>query len=335
MIMRNVKERLLNLLESHRGSFVSGQDIADHFGVSRTAVSKAADHLRADGYSIESRRNLGYRLSEDNDIINDCNLRTPLKYKRERDILIFRELDSTNTTLKRMAQEGASDRTVVIAEAQTAGRGRQGKSFFSPADSGLYMSLLIKPEEGGLPFDCVSMLTLLAGVAAAESVRDLFDIDARIKWVNDVYCNGKKLCGILTEATLDAEMRRVSSAVIGIGINIRRTAFPPELADIACSIEEFSGERDVKKASLAAQLLNRIDGYLGELASEEGRRILLSKYRTLSCVIGEEITFTRGGVMQAAHAIGIDDDGALIVRYEDGIEERLNSGEISIRVRQQ
>ncbi|MBQ4575278.1 MAG: biotin--[Clostridia bacterium] len=331
--MSKVKEKLLILLESRRGSFVSGQDIADDFGVSRTAVSKAADQLRADGYSIESRQNLGYRLSEDNDIINDCNLRPALKYNPDRALCIYREIDSTNTALKRMAQEGAADRTVVIAESQTAGRGRQGKSFFSPAGSGLYMSLLVRPEDG-LPFDCVTMLTVLAGVAAAEAVRVLFDIDARIKWVNDIYCNGKKLCGILTEATLDAEMRSVSSAVIGIGINVRRTAFPPELADIACAVEDFSDESDVKKSALAAEILNRIDGYLNELCSSDGKHRLISKYRTLSCVIGEEITFMREGVLHNARAIGIDEDGALIIQYDNSTREALNSGEISIRVGQ-
>lgn len=330
--MSRVKDKLLILLESNRGRFLSGQNIADDIGVSRTAVSKAADQLRADGYRIDSRRNLGYRLGEDNDVVNDCNLRARLKEWRDRTICIYREIDSTNTALKRMAQNGAADRTVVLADAQTAGRGRQGKSFFSPAGSGLYMSLLVKPE-AGFSFDCVTMLTVVAGVAVAEAVRFLFDIDARIKWVNDIYCHGKKLGGILTEATLDAEMRRVDSAVIGVGINVRETVFPFELADIASAVETFSTEGHVKKADLAAELLNRIDGYISELDSTEGRRRLISKYRMLSCVIGEEITFVRDGKTCFAHAVDIAEDGALTVRLEDGSEEQLNSGEISIRVR--
>ena len=236
-------------------------------------------------------------------------------------------ISSTNTVLKRMAEEGAEEGLCLIAEEQTAGKGRMGRSFYSPAGSGLYMSVLLRPKLSAT--DAVN-ITACAAVAVAEAIESLAPVQARIKWVNDVYVEGRKVCGILTEASLDSATAAVNYLVVGIGINTRppEGGFPADLQKIAGSVfgeEEIPGLR----CRLAAAVLDRLLGYYEHLQE----RPWLEEYRKRSVVTGKEIrVLMPGKEPENGTAIGIGDDFSLLVRMEDGTLRRLNSGEVSIRV---
>ncbi len=224
-------------------------------------------------------------------------------------VLVFPTIDSTNTALKRMAREGAPEGLVLIADTQTAGRGRLGRSFFSPHGSGLYFSILLRPET----FD-PGRLTTLAAVVTADAISSLFGLEVGIKWVNDLFFEGKKLCGILAEGVGNG------LAVLGIGVNLCRSAFPPELADIATSIEDITGKRP-DRDPLAATLIRGFDeaprSGFDHMDEYRRRSILLCKHVFLPD--GEKV------LVQA-----IEDDGALVVLGNDGSSRRIATGEVSI-----
>ena len=236
-------------------------------------------------------------------------------------------ISSTNTVLKRMAEEGAEEGLCLIAEEQTAGKGRMGRSFYSPAGSGLYMSVLLRPKLSAT--DAVN-ITACAAVAVAEAIESLAPVQARIKWVNDVYVEGRKVCGILTEASLDSATAAVNYLVVGIGINTRppEGGFPADLQKIAGSVfgEEETPEL---RCRLAAAVLDRLLGYYEHLQE----RPWLEEYRKRSLVTGKEIrVLMPGKEPENGTAIGIGDDFSLLMQMEDGTLRRLNSGEVSIRV---
>ncbi len=236
-------------------------------------------------------------------------------------------ISSTNTVLKRMAEEGAEEGFCLIAEEQTAGKGRMGRSFYSPAGSGLYLSVLLRPKLKAA--DAVN-ITACAAVAVAEAIESLAPVQAQIKWVNDVYVEGRKVCGILTEASLDSGTAAVNYLVVGIGINIRppEGGFPADLQKIAGSVfgeEEIPGLR----CRLAAAVLDQLLGYYEHLQEKPW----LEEYRKRSLVTGKEIrVLMPGKEPENGTAIGIGDDFSLLVQMEDGTLRRLNSGEVSIRI---
>ncbi len=236
-------------------------------------------------------------------------------------------ISSTNTVLKRMAEEGAEEGFCLIAEEQTAGKGRMGRSFYSPAGSGLYLSVLLRPKLKAA--DAVN-ITACAAVAVAEAIESLGPVQARIKWVNDVYVDGKKVCGILTEASLDSGTATVNYLIVGIGINTRppEGGFPADLQKIAGSV--FSKE-DIPelRCRLAAAVLDRLLGYYAHLQE----RPWLEEYRRRSLVTGKEIRILMPGrETENGTAVGIADDFSLLVQMEDGTLRRLNTGEVSIRI---
>ena len=236
-------------------------------------------------------------------------------------------ITSTNTVLKRMAEEGAEEGFCLIAEEQTAGKGRMGRSFYSPAGSGLYLSVLLRPKLSAA--DAVN-ITACAAVAVAEAVESLAPVQARIKWVNDVYVEGRKVCGILTEASLDSATAAVNYLVVGIGVNTRppEGGFPEELQETA---GDAFGEASIPelRCRLAAAVLDRLLGYYEHLQE----RPWLEEYRKRSLVTGKEICILMPGKEpENGTAVGIADDCSLLVRMEDGNLRRLNSGEVSIRV---
>ena len=232
-------------------------------------------------------------------------------------------VDSTNTYAKARARGGARNGHVVIASAQSAGRGRMGRSFFSPDSSGIYMSVIFRgladlPKNAG-------RITAFAAVCVCEAISELFGINARIKWVNDVLIEGKKVCGILTESSIDSSSLSFDHTVIGIGINVERTSFPPELEAIACSIKDHSDSKAGKR-ELIAEILKRLSPLLdGEVPADT-----MDKYRERSALIGKEV-FTLGNPSIRGTAVAIDDSGSLIIRQTDGSNITLSAGEISVR----
>lgn len=317
-----VREKALELLAT--GETVEGAKLARELGVSRNAVWKVMKSLRKAGYEIEAVTNRGYRLLSAPDRLNGAEIRRWLTAGAiGRELEIHGLLDSTNNRAKALAAAGAAHGTVVIADSQSGGRGRLGRSFFSPEHSGVYLTVILRPECAP---DRAGLLTSLAAVAAARAVEKVSGADVKIKWVNDLYLNGKKICGILTEAGLGLEAGRLEYAVVGVGINVNRMSFPPELREIATSVGNetgFSPDRN----RLIAEILNELEALYGDL--EAGA--FLEESRRRSNVIGRTVTVLEGGKQYPAKALDIDGQGRLVIETEEG-KACLNYGEVSLKI---
>lgn len=319
------KELVLALLRERPDAFVSGASLAEQLGVSRTAVWKAIRLLKADGWDIEAVTNQGYRLLSGSDVLSAEGIRRHLRHPDIRP-QVFPVLSSTNTVLKTMAAEDAPAGTAVLAAKQTAGRGRLGRSFFSPPAGGLYLSLLLRPDLS--PADA-PRLTSCAAVAVAEAVEELSGRATGIKWVNDVYMDRRKICGILTEAGMDLETSRVSYVVVGIGINLRTPegGFPEEIRNIAGAAFDGLSVPDLRNR-LAALVLDKLTDY----ASDPFSDTLFESYQARSLVPGRRITVLAPGREPVpAEALCLNRDYSLCVRFPDGTKKDLSSGEVSIR----
>ena len=316
----SIKEELLRILTENAGHEISGQELADRLGVSRTAVWKAVNGLIAEGCEIQAGRNRGYRLNNVGDLLSVGAIKAFLPPElQDKEIILLKTVDSTNTYAKKSAADGAADGTVVIAEQQTAGRGRRGNSFYSPPESGLYMTVILRPEQHSTDID---LFTVCAGCAVCRAIEELSGTKPLIKWVNDVYLNGKKICGILSEATSDFESGTVDSVVTGIGINISTDDFPNDLSSKAGSI----GTGNITRARLAAAVLREFMYCLGRRRADN-----IADYKARSLVLGREVSYMMNNVQYTGKAVDIDDSGQLVVITKDG-EIKLNSGEISIKL---
>lgn len=324
----STKSRVLDVLTENMNSAVSGEDLAGLAGVSRSAVWKAVSSLKQQGYNIEARRNLGYILKPSNVISRSGIVRHLKEPKLGELIVIMDAVDSTNNEAKRYAaasaRGGAVDR-IFIANEQTAGRGRRGRSFYSPPGTGVYMSFLIHPDMAAAE---AVRLTTAASVAVCRSLEEVFGVQPRIKWVNDVYLNDKKLCGILTEAISDFETGIVHSAIVGIGVNLSTDSFPDDISGVAGAV--CPGGDGSERSRFIAALIN---SFTGMFSTENGAMTLCSyidEYKKRSMVIGRRIRILNTG--ELAEALDVDSDGSLIVRTDGGGVERLSGGEISIRL---
>ncbi len=332
----SVKTEVLKLLETHRQEDLSGQQIADKLGVTRAAVWKAVNSLKSEGYRIEAANNRGYRLHMENDVLSAEGIYPQLKEAyQEREVIVYKSVDSTNQEVKRRALEGAKEGLAVLSEEQTAGKGRRGRSFYSPVGTGIYMSVLFHPSEEKTKD--VVLITTAASVAVCRAIRKLLPEEPQIKWVNDVYLRGKKICGILTEAVSDFETGRIDTVVVGIGINYREPegGFPEEIRAVAGSV--CTDENKIPRNDLAAAVLNE----LYELYDGLADRTFLKDYKKWSYVLGKEIKFSSNYTVveeeadqewQYGKAVDIDRDGGLVVRMENGEEQVLRTGEITLRV---
>lgn len=313
-----IKNKIAALLEQRRGSAVSGQEIADMLGVSRAAVWKSVKQLQDEGYRITAGRNRGYILEEETDVLSAGGIRLnfPEKY-HSNPIEVYRSLTSTNTEAKAAALRGMPHGTIIAADGQTEGRGRFGKSFYSPEGTGLYMSVILKP---GKPLSDCTDVTMSAAVAVSESIEEICGIKPGIKWVNDIFYGGRKISGILTEAISDFESGMAETVIVGIGVNISTKSFPEEISGLAGSLGVFA-ERNRLCAGITSRLLDYADS--GE------RAVMLQKYRERSIVLGREITYVRRGIAGKGRAVEINAGGCLVVETDSG-RETFRAGEISI-----
>lgn len=328
------KDNLLKVLEKEKGKYYSGEELALALDISRTSVWKAVNALRKDGYNISAVTNKGYCLAEDTDILSQSGIEKYLEAEKSGfDIEVLKETESTNTYLKELAEKGAKEWKVVVSACQTKGKGRLGRRFESPGNTGIYLSILLKP--GHIPAQKAGMITTLAAVAVSEAIEEVSDNEALIKWVNDIYINGKKVCGILTEAAFDMENSSLSYAVLGIGINVYEPegGFDGSIKNIAGAVFEEK-VNDIKN-KLTALVLTKVKNYYNELVdNEKGKNAsFISKYKKKSLVLGKEISVIKHNETKPAKAIDLDDECHLIVEYEDKKREVLASGEISIRVK--
>ena len=321
-----VKDSVLQALEQARGERLSGGRLAAQLGVSRAAVHKAIGALRSDGLAIDGVPGEGYRLSSEDDSLTTAGVAALLDTDFVgRDMLVVPSLTSTNTVLKERYLDHPHG-FVLLAEEQTGGRGRLGRSFASPAGTGIYLTILLHPT---LPIQHIQFVTIAAAVAVAEAIGQTAGFDPQIKWVNDVLMDSRKLCGILTEAMIEGETGTVSSLIAGIGVNLRpNPAWPNEVRTVAGALSEFG--KVPRRAELAAAILSRFERAYSLL--EQGQQAeLLARYRSRLCCIGREITVIGPAAKYEALCTGLDENGHLLVRDKSGQEHTLSSGEISIR----
>lgn len=321
------KEKILELFEKNRDTFFSGETIARKLSLSRAAVWKAVKVLRQEGYAIEAVTNKGYCLSSLTDILSAQGIRKYMRPEiRDTQICVVKSASSTNALVREKAHAGAKQGYAVLADEQTEGRGRLGRSFFSPKDTGIYMSLLLRPEN--YEAKQAVRMTTMAAAAMCEAVEAVSDEQASIKWVNDIFVRGKKVCGILTEGSFNLENGLLDYAVLGLGINVYppENGFPAELDKVAGAV--FQQKQSDMKNHLAAEFLNRFYGYY----TAPDQKDYVEGYQKRSLVIGRQVTLSSAGGPENALVTGIDDECRLLVRYSDGREGCYASGEISIRL---
>ena len=319
-----LKDEILKTLYAKR-VMISGEALAAELGVSRNAIWKNIKQLQKEGFAITASTNKGYFLESCSRTLSPVILELELQDRAfGKPLLFFDQLSSTNTKAKALAEAGYPSGTVVVAETQTAGKGRLGRQFYSPAGQGVYFSLLVRPELFG---DHTLLLTSMCAAATAEAIEKLARVQVQIKWVNDLLIGSKKICGILTEAGLNLEDQSIDYVVIGIGINCGKQTFPAELKTIATSIENESGTA-INRSLLIAEVLKNIEAGFQTLQEKPFLKIC----REHSAVIGKTVAVCRGTQRRPAAALGLNDNGALLVRYEDGSEEALQAGEVSIRL---
>lgn len=321
-----VKEKVLLLLEQNNGNFLSGQEIANQLFVTRASVWKAIKALQKEGYDIEAITNKGYAIKEAPDILSSVMIKEYMKKEYEHLVIQTEQcVDSTNTRLKYEVASGQWKEKVLLAEEQLEGKGRLLREFFSPKGTGLYMSFLLRPNT--LQAECI---TTAAATAVAKAIEQVSNKKTQIKWVNDVWLEGKKVAGILTEAAASLEAGELEYVIVGIGINVfePNEGFPQSLQEIAGAVFSKTKQRGNVRNELAACIVNQFMDYYQNL--EE--KVFLQEYKERSFVVGKEIKVVRFGTSKKARALEVDDDCHLKVQYEDGSIETLSSGEISIRL---
>ena len=318
----SIKEDIYRALDSERGKHFSGEELAQKFGVSRNAVWKAVKALKREGLVIEAGTNRGYVLQPGNDLLTPNGIKKYLDF--DCSISVERSVGSTNDEAKKMAADFAPEWSVVFAEEQTAGRGRYSRPFYSPQGAGLYVSILLRPKftAGDTLF-----ITTSAAVAVCEAIESVSGKKCAIKWVNDVFMGGKKVCGILTEASFDVENGKLSYAIVGIGINVRDSAFPQELKGIATSVFGMDRYPSDTRAKLAAKLLERFRYYYERIP----QRAFYEEYKRRSFVIGKEVDVYSGDKSGEGTVLDLEKDCSLRIRYKDGKESLLVAGEVSVK----
>ena len=343
------KSKILALFEQNKGTCFSGAEIAEKLHVSRTAVWKAVESLREEGYALEAAPGRGYALSPDTDIVSGQGVGKYLGEDLDLDFEVFDEVTSTNTLLKEKAAAGAREGTVIIANSQTGGKGRMGRSFFSPLNTGLYISVLLRPTD--IPPQKALKITTMAAVAACRAIEAVLPdqekpevpkkktgtrrpaaesiIRPQIKWVNDIFLRERKVAGILTEASMSMENGNLEHAVLGIGFNVYEPqgGFPAELQDIAGCI--LGTRIPDAKNRIAAEFLRaffeiyRAPDHLGYEAEYKERSLVLGKT--------VDVISTGGGSTRRAKVLDITEDCNLLVEYDDKSQGVLSSGEVSVR----
>lgn len=319
-----MKDDLLLAMLAGADEYISGEDISRRLGVSRSAVWKYIEDLRRLGYVIEAVSRHGYRLVARPDKLVPTEVRAGLATARLGQVVhYFPQIGSTNDMARQLAQQGADEGTLVVAEEQTEGRGRRGREWLSPPGTGIFASLVLRPKL--LPAQA-PILTLTAALAGAEAIRELTDLPAGIKWPNDLLINGRKVAGILTE--MSAEIDTIFHVIIGIGINVNTNSFPAELKNMATSLAAEKGQ-PVSRCRLLQLFLQRLEVWYDSLLV--GREQVLDRWRELSVTLGRQVTILSPNFTVQGQALDIDQEGALLLETADKEQVRILSGDVSLR----
>jgi BirA family biotin operon repressor/biotin-[acetyl-CoA-carboxylase] ligase len=328
-----LKDEIFRQLLSNRDVYLSGEQLAEKLGISRNAVWKAVKQLQAEGYDINAVTNRGYQLGALPDMLNAGVIRIGLENAPETLTLEVKDsISSTNTFLKEHSSSYATHDHLLIANEQTEGRGRMGRSFHSPASGGIYMSYLLHPQ---ISASEALYLTTSIAAATARAIEDVCGISAKIKWVNDIIVNSRKACGILTEAVVNFETGGLEYAIVGIGINVEEPedGYPDDIKNVAGALYRHGEVPEGIKNKLVAAITD----YFYEYYNSINEKTFLEEYKKRSCIVGEEIdvidNIFEPGKRVRATALSIDDECHLVVKYENGSTGVLSSGEVSVRKR--
>lgn len=320
-----MKSEILALLRE-RGDYVSGQELCGRFNVSRTAVWKAVGQLKKEGFSIEAVQNRGYLLVQEEEVFGQHELESRMDTRwAGHPVTYYEVLDSTNLRAKLDAEKGAPQGALVVADMQTAGRGRRGRSWSSPAGTNAYFTLILKPD---FEPDKASMLTLVMAMAVAEGIRETCGLEARIKWPNDIVIGGKKVCGMLTELSVQQEY--IQHVVVGAGVNVGIQEFPQEIADTAACLEEECGRR-VPRAELIVHIMKAFERYYEKFMETLDFSVLKEAYDNLLVNCGREVCVLDPKGEYTGISRGINSVGELLVELPDGSERTVYAGEVSVR----
>ncbi|WP_086314684.1 biotin-[acetyl-CoA-carboxylase] ligase [Enterococcus sp. 7F3_DIV0205] len=320
----STKSQVLTLLMKQAPAFISGEEMAQELSLSRTAIWKAINELKKEGHLITSSRNKGYSYDK-SDVLSIEGIRLTLEPTApDLSITVLNASESTMKDAKLAAINGEPNNTLIVADIQEAPKGRFGRPFFSKAGSGIYMSMLLRPNQN---FEEMAQYTVIMAVAIARAMDTLVKVKTEIKWVNDIYINGKKVCGILSEAMSDVESGQISNVIIGMGINfsLKQNEFPKDLREKATSLFP-ENEPTITRNELIGAIWNQFYAILNRLP-EQG---FLEEYRQKSFVLGKTVSFTQAGVDYKGIATAINDHGELVVQLHDKTEKVLSSGEISL-----
>lgn len=320
-----MKEEILRLLRSADG-YISGQELCNRFGVSRTAVWKAINQLKEAGYEIEAQQNKGYRLMAAPDLMTEAEIKSLMHTDWvAKEVLYFDTIDSTNTKAQELAEKGYPSGTLVVADKQESGKGRRGRSWVSPSGTGIFMTLMIKPD---INPNNASMLTLVAALVVAKAITSVTGEEALIKWPNDIVVNGKKVCGILTE--MNAQFDYINHIVVGIGINVHNESFPEEISQMASSLMIEAGGKRFHRAQIVAETMAYFEQYYDTFLKTQDLSALVREYDKLLVNRNKSVRVLDPKEPFDGKAMGITPKGELIV---DTWESRklVSSGEVSVR----
>jgi len=320
-----VKNKILKILKDNKNQFISGENLSKDFGITRAAIWKYMNALKEEGYEITSISKKGYKLVNSPDILRYEEVEEYLQTKYiGRNILHYNTIDSTNKAAKSLAIEGIEEGTVIVSEEQTSGRGRLGRSWVSPKSSGIWMSIILKPNISPM---MASRVTLI-GAAAVHKALEEINIDAKIKWPNDIVLNNKKLCGILTE--MSGEMDKLNYIVMGIGLNVNEEDFSDELKNIATSLKIEKNEH-INRKELFGKILNNFEILYDEFKNHGNIASTVNICRKNSLLLGKEVRVINGMKTVTVKVLDLDEDGELLVEYEDKSKGKIISGEVSVR----
>ena len=320
-----MKAKILALLRE-REEYVSGQELCQRFGVSRTAVWKAIGQLKKEGYCIEAVKNRGYLLVPEEEVYGRHELESRMDTDwAGRPVFYYDELASTNLQAKLDAENGAGEGTLIVADMQTAGRGRKGKGWSSPAGTNVYFTLILKPD---YDVEQASMVTLVMGMAVAEGIRATCGVDARIKWPNDIVAGGRKLCGMLAEMSVEREF--IHYVVVGVGINVQEQVFPEEIADTATSLWQECG-RKVSRGQLIVNVMKAFEARYKVFCGSRSLSGLVEEYNGMLVNKNREVRVLDPKGEFRGVSRGINEKGELLVELEDGSVTAVYAGEVSVR----
>ena len=321
-----LKHEVLNILEQKIGTIVTGGQLANSLSVSRNAIWKAIHALKEDGIQVVSVPNVGYKLLDTNDTLSEHLISSRLSTSFVgRHLAILPSVQSTNQYLKEIDSENIENGFVVIANEQTQGRGRRSREFVSMRDEGIYMSILLKIN--GKQRD-IRLLTICVAVAVSKAIENVCKLNAEIKWVNDIYCNSKKICGILTEAILSVELQELDTVIIGAGINTGNVPF--EIKNFATSVREENGMCGIRN-ELIAEVLNQFEKAYLDYAENDKLDEIIEHYDSKLFIKGKKVIVATTENEYIATVLGVDNTGALIVEAKNKEVQHIATGEIKLK----